>query len=511
MPTLQASSSLLIRSVRLVPVGELEATPGVLDLRVTDGVITAVGRRLRRSPGEELLDAGGRFAIPGLWDHHVHLLQWSQTRSRIDLSGTTSVADATDLVSRHLAQLPADSTGSVVLGFGHRSGRWPTQPTVADLDAVSGDHPVILISGDAHHGWLNSAALALLDVPPRNTVVTEDDWFPLYARLQDLPDARAAEVAAYQQAVRAANAVGVVGVTDMEFDSGYHRWPARVAAGIDTLRVRVAAYPDVLDDVVADGLGTGDPLPGSGGMAVMGPLKVISDGSLNTRTAHCLSPYLDSIGLPFPAGRQNVELDELVELFTTAVSNRLEVACHAIGDAAVETALAAFEATGARGSIEHDQLTSVEQILRMARLGLRASVQPAHLVDDRDLADQCWWDRADRVYMFRSMLDAGVDVVFGSDAPVSPLDPWLAMATAVHRSDGEREPWHPEQSVTVAEALAASTNGQSTIGLGSLGDIAILDSDPLAVTEPSQAAAEHLRSVRVAATVVGGRVVHSTL
>ena len=139
------------------------------------------------------------------------------------------------------------------------------------------------------------------------------------------------------------------------------------------------------------------------------------------------------------------------------------MAIHAIGDAALELAMDAFEATGARGSIEHAQLITTRELRRMARLGISASVQPAHLLDDRDTTIQIWPDRADRCFAFRSMLDQGVELRLGSDAPVAPLDPWLAMAAAVHRSADEREPWHPEQALTASEALAASTDGQATL------------------------------------------------
>jgi predicted amidohydrolase YtcJ len=134
-------------------------------------------------------------------------------------------------------------------------------------------------------------------------------------------------------------------------------------------------------------------------------------------------------------------------------------------------------------------------------------VQPAHLLDDRDVTEQCWPDRADRCFPLRSMTAAGVRLVMGSDAPVSPLDPWLAMAAAVHRSGDEREPWHPEQSLTAAEALAASTDGQGTVAPGSRGDVVLLDADPLAGVGHSAAVGGHLRSMR-AATFLAGRVTH---
>jgi predicted amidohydrolase YtcJ len=111
------------------------------------------------------------------------------------------------------------------------------------------------------------------------------------------------------------------------------------------------------------------------------------------------------------------------------------------------------------------------------------------------------------------MVDAGIALMLGSDAPVSPLDPWLAMAAAVHRSGDQRSPWHQEQAITVAEALSASIDGQPTLGVGSRGDIALLDADPLAVPaegEGSPAHAAYLRGMPVAATIVAGRVVHTS-
>ena len=171
----------------------------------------------------------------------------------------------------------------------------------------------------------------------------------------------------------------------------------------------------------------------------------------------------------------------------------------------------AFEATGATGGIEHAQLVRLEDLPRMARLGVRASVQPAHLLDDRDTTLRLWGDRADRCFALRSMVDAGVVLALGSDAPVAPLDPWLAMAAAVHRSADEREPWNPAESLTPAEALAASTDGQPTLGVGSRGDVVLLDADPLGAAADSGEAARILRGMPVAATLLAGRLTHSTL
>jgi hypothetical protein len=302
----------------------------------------------------------------------------------------------------------------------------------------------------------------------------------------------------------------------MEFSGAFREWPERFSAGLTSLHVRTATYAAELAHVIRAGWRSGDPLGDSRGLIEMGPLKVISDGSLNTRTAYCCEPYADagSGQLEFPRGKQNNPPDELRELVAEAHAAGLRVAVHAIGDAAVSTALDAFAATGAIGSIEHAQLVRFEDLERMGRLGVTASVQPAHLLDDRDVTMACWPDRAERCFALRSMLDAGVQLAMGSDAPVAALDPWLTLAAAVHRTGDGREPWHPQQSITAAEALAASTDGQGTPGVGSRADLVLLDEDPLATDLPADdtaAVGARLRGMSVAATFLGGRATHSRL
>ncbi len=499
----------LLREVRIVPIAGA-APQQLVDVRICDGLVTEVAPQLVPRPDEQVHDAAGRWGIPGLWDAHVHLTQWGLASVRLDLAGSTGPDDVCRRVAAHVATLPDD--GSVVQGWGHRSATWPRQPSVAELDAVSGTHPVVLVSGDAHNGWLNGRALEALGVPSRDSALDEMEWFPVFSRLAALPGAAEAAEAGVAEVVRRAAAMGVVGIVDMELAANHLSWPARFEAGVTSLRVRGATYADGLDAVIGAGLATGDPYPSGAGLLRMGPLKIISDGSLNTRTAFCCEPYADAADLDHPRGRQNVTVEELVALFARARRARLEIAVHAIGDCAVASALDAFDRTGATGAVEHAQLVAARDVTRMAELGVTASVQPAHLWDDRDVAMRCWPDRADRVYAFRSMLDAGVRLALGSDAPVSPLDPWLAMAAAVHRSGDDREPWFPEQGVTVAEALAASTDGQGTIGVGSRGDIVLLDADPLAGDPAHTAAlAASVRRMPVAATVLAGRPTHGDL
>ncbi|GAA2018444.1 amidohydrolase [Nocardioides kribbensis] len=509
-------SSLLVRNARIVPVraadrGTDRAPDAPVDVLVEHGRVTAVGPRLSAPTTaydeHREVDAAGRWVAPGLWDQHVHLAQWTLTSARLDLTEARSPEQATALVAERVREYPE----LPVIGWGHRSAGWDREVTVSELDAVTGDTPVVLISGDAHHAWLNTTALLHLALPVRDSVVREAEWFRAYARLSSLIGDDGTSPEAYRRTLDHAAALGIVGLVDYEFSGGAAEWAERWSHGCDLLRLRMSTYAEGLDDVIAMGLRTGDPLPGCDDRATMGPLKIISDGSLNTRTAWCCEPYGDAHRLEYPAGQPNLSGEELRELLARAHAHGLEVATHAIGDAACAEALEAYAVTGARGSIEHAQMVNRADVRRMAELGIRASVQPAHLLDDRDLTEKIWGERSARCFAYRWMLDDGVELALGSDAPVSPLDPWLAMAAAVHRSADEREAWHGEQALTPQEVLAASVDGQPTVGAGSRGDLVLLDRDPLAPSDSPAAAAALLRTMPVAATYVAGREVHSTL
>ncbi|GAA3602818.1 amidohydrolase family protein [Marihabitans asiaticum] len=493
------------------PVAALGARVGEepVDLLIEGGRITRVAPGLR-VPGAEVIDAGGAFAIPGLWDGHVHMSQWAAVHRRIDLADTSGPEDVLARVAEHLAsEGEGGDRATLVEGFGWRLAGWSRLPGTAALDGVCGDRPVVLISGDCHGGWLSSAAYRALGVPVREGHVDEDDWFELWARLDEIPQDEDAISGSMRRAMTGAAAKGVIGLVDFEISDGRLEWPARVARGLDLLRVRTAVYTPELDGALAAGVRTGDVLDELG-LITMGPLKVISDGSLNTRTAYCCDPFVSEDDLAEPRGKSNIAPEELAPLLRRAQDAGLEVAVHAIGDAALADALTAIESSGARGSIEHVQLARPAEVSRMAALGLVASVQPAHLLDDREISEALWSDRLERCFPFGELRDAGITLRLGSDAPVAPLDPWLAMAAAVHRSADQRPPWSPAHALTPAQALLASTDGQR-LRPGDRGDVVLLDGDPFADIDISDAAATadvaaRLSETRVQATVLDGRI-----
>jgi len=500
---------LLLTRARPLGAGGAGSTEPV-DVLLRGGRIAAIGPELARSDPAaaraERVDLDGRTVLRGLRDAHVHLSQWALTRRRLDLAPARSVDDAIALVVRRLADEPlGDGAGRspVLVGMGFRDGLWPVHPTAALLDAglrAAGHDgaPVFLLSGDMHSAWLSTPALERLGRAGHPTgLLREDEWMPLMNDLEHVPPRRLDALA--DDAARAAAARGVTAVVDVEIDDNLRTWTRRIAAGTDVLRVAAAVWPDHLDGAVARGLGTGDVVPGTGGLLTMGPLKVISDGSLNTRTAFCHDPYPGLEGAPEAYGLLTVRPDELVRLMATAHRHGIASAIHAIGDAANSLVLDAFEATGARGSVEHAQLLRDGDAERFARLGVVASVQPEHALDDRDVADRYWPGRTERAFPVGTLLRAGATLALGSDAPVAPLDPWLAIAAAVHRSRDDRDPWHPEQRIGLADALDASTGGRAAPRAGDRADLVVVDVDP------SAADAATLRTMPVAGTLLGGR------
>ncbi|WP_019546014.1 amidohydrolase [Streptomyces sulphureus] len=474
--------------------------PDLYDVQLDDGRIAGVRASAPPAVGtldeERAPDLDGRVLIPGLRDAHVHLAQWAVARRRLDVSGTASAQEAVQVVRRSSAALPP---GELVTGYGFRDGLWSDTPHKHLLDALPQARPALLISADLHTAWLNSAALALLGQGGHPTgVLREDAAMRAVAQLSSVP----AETLDgwVEDACAAAARRGVTGLIDFEATDNVTDWERRAATAPPPLRVAAAIYPEYLEAAVARGLRTGTPLAP---FVETGPLKVFTDGSLNTRTALCHTPYpgMDPAA-PEAHGLARTVGDDLVAMLRTASRHGLVPAVHAIGDRANQLALDAFAEVGCPGRIEHGQLVRAADFVRFAQLGLTVGVQPSHAVDDRDVADEHWAGRTARAFAYAALLDEGARLELGSDAPVAPLDPWLSIANAVARTNDERPSWHPEQRLTPAQALAASTGAHPGISTGAPADLAILDADPLT--------AEHtaLRRFPVHATLLAGSWTH---
>ncbi|WP_157001257.1 amidohydrolase [Agromyces laixinhei] len=487
----------------------LPGVDGVVDLHLDGGRVAAVlpggsplgGAGARRATAaRRRLDLDGRFVVPGLHDRHVHFSQWAMVSRRLDLAGAESAAAVAALVGASVEGGDAE-----VIGFGYRDALWADAPTREVLDAVSGEVPVVLVSADLHACWLNSAALrryGVGDVGGASGVLREEHCFRLMREIDDVADGVLDGWVA--DAAHRAAARGVVGITEYEMRWNRDDWVRRVAGGVDALRVSFGVYTQHLDRAIAEGLRTGDEVPGTAGLVTVGGYKVITDGSLNTRTACCFDPYPGLGPDEHPYGLANVPYEDLVPLMCRAHDAGLTPAVHAIGDRANAMVLDAFAAVGCGGSIEHAQLLRRSDLARFARLGIVASVQPEHAMDDRDVADRYWAGRTDRAFMLAELASAGVELVLGSDAPVAPLDPWVAIAAAVGRTRDGRGPWHPEQAIEARAALAASTGGQgAVVRAGGRADLAVIDLDPYA------ASVEALRAMPVSATLLAGRFTHS--
>lgn len=480
---------LLLRNVR--PVG---SRTGPTDLVITDS-------RVGGDPaGAEVVELDGRFLLRGLWDHHVHFDHWATARHRLDLTGADSAAATVRLVADRAAAAP-----TMIIGYGFRDATWPDRPTLAGLDrAAPPDSVVALASNDLHCVWLNSAGFRRYGLEPTlDGLVRETPAFAVLQQVRDGDEERSDDQVA--EAALAAAARGVVGIVELELQDNLAVWSRRVAAGIRSLRVECGVYPPQLAEAARLGLRTGRPLPDGGGLLTLGPYKIMSDGSLNTRTAACWDRYPEPTG-DHDHGVLQHDLADLTGLIREATEAGLDSAVHAIGDRANSVALQAFRAAGSRGRIEHAQLISDEDLPRFAELGVTASVQPDHLITDREVADQHWAGRTHRAFPLAGLLATGATLRLGSDAPVSPLDPWITIAAAVHRTAGnDQEPWHPEQRITVGDALnASSSDGRAVVRPGDPADLVITDLDPLTAT------AAQLRSMPVHGTLLGGDWTHRT-
>jgi predicted amidohydrolase YtcJ len=487
---------------------EQDAFTGLVDVTVSSegrvGSVTPTGTQ--PTTGSRVIDLEGRWLMPGLVDHHVHFTMWAKHRGRVSLAGSRSADDVVDVVRGALVDHPVLSLADVepLVGSGFQDALWPEPPTAQLLDEVAvyvGQYgrPIVLMSHDMHSVWINTAAGERYGMPAG--LLRETAAFELQIALEaeEMADSRRVEVLVSDAALAAA-ARGVTGILDLEMADNPLVWASRVQRGIKALRVVAGVYPQHLAESLARGERTGKRVPGTKGLITVGPLKIFADGALNTRTAWCFDTYPGTANFGHAAHARG----DLQRMLADAHDAGFEVALHAIGDRAVSEALDAYEASGALGSIEHAQMVREQDVARMAALGIVAGIQPEHLLDDREVSDIMWAGRTHRAFAYGGLARGGVSLRLGSDAPVSPLDPWLGISAAVHRTRDDLPAWEPDNALDLATALKGSW-ASPAVRTGVQGDLVALDADPTGL------GVEELREMPVALTVLGGRVTHEAL
>lgn len=450
---------------------------------VRDGRIAAVGTRpalAAEARDARVLDAAGATVTPGLVDAHIHLVPWARGRAQLELSEARTRAAAVAAVAAALAA-PAVA-GEPLVGRGWDDDLWEAPPERSPLDALAPDRPVLLHRHDFHALWVNGAALRAAGIT-RATPDPEGGRFERDATgepngivrehavraFQALEDRAgpAAEPAVLDAAARALHAAGVTTVHDYQRNAAdWHRM--RALAERRMLRVLQHVGPEQVADAERTGLegGAGDD------WFRTGSLKLFADGTLGSRTAAMFEPYDDAPG----RGMVLIPPAELAATVGEAAAAGFSVTIHAIGDAAVRHALdaiAAHREALARlpipPRIEHVQLVTEPDVPRFAALGVAASMQPQHARSDAPYARRAWGRRCRLAYAWRTLLEAGAPLAFGSDAPVEPPHASLGLACAVARLSADGEPFEPGQAIPLDAALHAYTAGAARLAGGRLG------------------------------------------
>jgi predicted amidohydrolase YtcJ len=510
-----------------LPVAQAVAIAGerILAVGNDDEILALADARTQR------IDLGGRSLLPGFEDAHLHFCGYGLVLQQVDLATAQSLAEALALVGDHAANLPEDGW---VRGRGWNHNLWPTphQPTRHDLDQVVGGRPAAFSSKDGHSLWVNSAALRLAGVsgdtpdPPGGQILREASGEPsgiLTEKAQGLvwrcvpdPGPQAMEEAA-RAALADAARLGVTAIHNCEGAAAFGALRRLQEQGELTARVWQMIPLELLDEALALGVrsGVGDD------WLRLGHVKMFADGALGSGTAEMLAPYED---WPDRLGVAATSSDELWAALEAGLPAGLAPAIHAIGDGANRRVLDLYERAqkekllahlpaGLRPRIEHVQLLAPEDIVRLAELGVVASMQPIHATQDMEMADQHWGARSRWSYAWRSVLNAGALLAFGTDCPVEALDPLPGLYAAVtrQRADGTPEGgWYPEETLTLDEALYAYTMGSAracgqagmrgSLMSGKLADMVVLSQDIHA--QPPAA----LLETRVDMTIVGGKV-----
>jgi len=503
--------------------------------------VVAVGSndevRARRAPTGKMVDLRGRTVVPGFTDSHLHFLSYGIGLKEIELAGVPTLEEALALIAARAAETPA---GQWLTGRGWDHTLWAEAgpqagyafPTRQDLDRIAPEHPVFLRRKCGHAGWANSRALELASITSETpapfggaidrdpvtgqpTGILKDVAMELMFRLFREPSLDEA-TAAIKAAMPPAHRAGLVGVHTMEGTGSFRAFQALQAAGELKLRITMQIPEENLDAAIQAGLRSGF---GNESLRI-GGVKIFSDGALGARTAYMLKPFE---GEPGNCGLPMATPEHLREVVGKASRAGIAAFVHAIGDRAnrevldaVEASRRAGEGSGLRHRIEHAQIVDPDDMPRFAELGVIASMQPIHATQDMLVADALWGKRSAHAYAWRSLLNAGAVLAFGSDSPVEDLNVMMGIHAAVTRRRPDGTPgtdgWYDEQRLTVDEAIYAYTAGaayasgeeiiKGSLAPGKLADLVVLSQDiftvdPMAILE-----------TEVLGTMVGGEWVY---
>ncbi len=503
---------------------------------VIDGTTLALvgtNEDARKANAEQVVDAGGRLIVPGFTDAHVHFREGGFSLASVQLRDASTREEFVARIKAFAATVPA---GTWIMGGNWDHSLWGGElPTREWIDAVTPDHPVWVNRLDGHMSLANSVALKLAgltrstkdvaggaivrDRKGEPTGVLKDNAMALVDAVVPAPSVEMKDRGLIA-AMKYVNEQGVTTVHNMGIWDDVETF-AR-AAKAKTLTTRVYAvtplneWEKLRDAVAAKTYGGAD---GRGDEWLrVGGLKGFMDGSLGSHTAAFDQPFADA---PKDRGLLVNPPEKMYEWISGADQAGLHVMVHAIGDRAIGMLLDIYErvakedgARDRRFRIEHTQHLREQDIPRFAQLGVIASMQPYHAIDDGRWAEQFIGKRIATTYAFRSLLDNKARLAFGSDwfvAPATPLEGIYAAVTRRTLDDKNPDGWVPAQKITVEEALRAYTVGgayasfdesrKGTLTAGKLADLVLIDRDLFSIPP------EEIRNAKVLTTVVGGKVV----
>ena len=524
--------------------------PGRCGIAIAADRIVAVGTddeiRGLAGPGTAMIDAAGGLIMPGFNDAHVHFLMGARNLRNLELSGETTVDG---ILKRVAGFAQAHNDRDWLLGRGWFYAVFPGgMPHRELLDRVVPDRPMAIEAYDSHTTWVNSAALARLGItdetadPPRGEIQRDGAGHAtgiLKEAAMELVEAAlprpttAQDVESLAKAAQLAHRQGLTSVQDAGADlEQFELYAALRAAGDPMVRIRLGL-------LMQPGLSMVDwerrlveygriGLPHRGDPWIStGIVKAFADGVIETGTAAMLAPYeRKRASDPDALGHPQWEPSELREAIRVADAAGWQVQIHAIGDAAVRTALDAYERAAAtsgprdrRHRVEHIETIDATDIPRFAALGVVASMQPYHADPEPAQLDlytsMIGLDRASRGWPWGSIRRAGGRLAFGSDWPIVSFDPFLGLNAAVNRTTRDGHPaggWLPAERLTLADALAAYTSGSAwaahqerdrgTLEPGMLADVVVLDRDLFTIP------AGDIVNASIRATIVGGALVY---